>query len=609
MWLIPSIRSAFFGEQNEHADLVTEVVKREPFRVVVTERGTVNSKRNATLSCQVEGGSTIISIVPEGAQVQEPTVSTIAGTVTRIVSSGEDQRYITVRGEPPVVVHPRFAFYVPGVEVEHTVRKGEFTRVLVSLGETVDKGDYLAGDVCCELDASVFEDNLREQQIAITKAEGEVKKEWSNVETQINQNESDIAKAQLDRDLARLDLEKYLKGEALQERLALQGEVNVAEQELAQRLEEYQFVKDNVKLGFKTLQELEAARIAVIKAQTQLDNAQAKLNLQEYTYRRTLKEREALAEETVREIDRVKLKAQQALDFFRASYEAARETYDFELNKLARLKKQLENCLLVAPQAGKVVYANQESRRSEPAVIEEGVQVHERQKIINLPDFSQMKVEVKIHESKISPLEVDQPARIRIDAVPGRIFNGRVSTIPDVPVRGSWPNYDLMFYEIDVLITDQDTSILKPGMNAEVEIIVEQRKDVLQAPVQSLVNVGDEYVAYVLTSEGPKLRRGIQIGQSNNKAIEILDGLEEGDLVVMNPGTQFEPELDELRKELEAEQADHQSKEKEFVGKSEPELQPEPDAGERPDRPSAKKKKARTKAASQPQRVNTAGGG
>jgi HlyD family secretion protein len=250
-------------------------------------------------------------------------------------------------------------------------------------------------------------------------------------------------------------------------------------------------------------------------------------------------------------LERAKRRGQATLAQFQAEYEACKLNYDVELTKLKRLQNQIAACTLRAPQAGEVVYANQRSRRSEPAVIEEGATVRERQTIINLPDLTQMKVDARIHESKISQLvnraESQLPVLVRIDAFPGEAFNGVLDSVSSVPVPGSWPNYDLKEYEAVVRITEPIEKVrrLRPGLTASLEIVVKQRSNVRQVPVQAVLSIGGQYYSYVLTLDGPE-RRIVQLGETNDKFIEILDGLEVGERVILNPRNQFAKELAEL---------------------------------------------------------------
>jgi len=553
----PRVRELAFGRSQQNPDLVFETVKKGPFNVTVTERGVVGSLKNSTLTNSVEGTTTIISIVPEGTDVHGPVRSKVAGTVREIIPSGESQ-IVVVESDATILSTPWFLVPLEGQLIEHRAVMHEYTKVIVDVGERVEAGDYLVGDVLCVLDSFMLEEQEKTQQIAVTQAEADLEKGRKNVEIQINQNLSDIAAAQLKLDLALLDLKKFERGERIQQLNEHKGEVLIAQEELTQAEETYRFYKRLAKKDYKTQVDVETARVAVVKARNKLAVAQEKLNvLQNYTFERTHKELTEMAEEARRELKRVQLSGLAALAQFQAELRARQLTYSVELEKLHRLQRQIKACTLVAPQDGKVVYATQRSRRREPEVIEEGATVRERQRIINLPDFSRMKVEAKIHESKISNVREGMQARIRIDAIPDRVFKGKVEDVPDVPVKGDWPNTDLMLYETQVRIHD-DVTGLKPGMNATVEIISQERDDVIQVPVQALVAVGDGFIAYVRDDESPTgatLRENIKIGVSGSKTVEIKSGLEPGEEVVMNPKTHFGSEISRLRAKVKKSRA------------------------------------------------------
>jgi hypothetical protein len=238
-----------------------------------------------------------------------------------------------------------------------------------------------------------------------------------------------------------------------------------------------------------------------------------------------------------------------------ADYDARKLTLQVEEEKLDRLLKQIKASRLVAPQAGEVVYASQNSRRSEPVVIEEGATVRERQAIINLPDLDNMKIDARIHESRIGRIAVGQPVEIQVDAVAAITYHGILQTVSSVPVPGSWPNTDLKEYEAAIAITDDKDLVrqLKPGMTAEIRIIVDDRdEDVLQVPVQSVLALANKYFTYVFDGKKAE-RREIVVGEANDVFIEIIDGVAEGEQVVMNPRTHFSREINDLETRLSAE--------------------------------------------------------
>ncbi len=408
------------------------------------------------------------------------------------------------------------------------------------------------GDIVCELDSSAYEDKARQQEIDVTQAEANLLIAQKNLEIQKTQNESDIELAKLKYKLAELDLEKYKEGELPQQRDKINGQIQLKKEQLARKKESYDFTRRMTKKGYKSQSDLEAERIAVTQAEIDLQVELVNLRvLEDYTAKRKNAQLEADAKEFKRELDRVILKAKAAMSKATAEVEARKLTLAVEKVKLQEWNERIANCILRAPQDGEIVYAKSSASRrgsSEPEIIE-GATVRERQKIINIPDVTSMKIDAKIHESMISLVRVGQPVTIHADAQPDKVFHGVVAEISSVPLSGSWPNFDIKEYQVAINLTDskEHVSLLRPGLSAYFEIIVQDREDVLQVPMQSVVQVGRDFYCWVL--KGKKLeRRKVKVGESNDTEIEILDGIEEGELTVMNPRTKFADEISELEK-------------------------------------------------------------
>lgn len=413
------------------------------------------------------------------------------------------------------------------------------------------------GDIVCELDASAFEEKAREQEISVTKAEANFSAARENLEIQKNQNDSDIAISKLAYELAQLDLQKYLEGELPQQRDTILGQIQLKREELAREQESYDFVKRMAKKGYRSLSDLESKRITVAKTEIELRVEQDKLRvLENFTSKRDIAQLESDSVELERELERTRRKASAALSKVEAEFESARLTLTVERQKHEEWLRRIENCIIRAPQSGEVVYANENasSRRgsNEPDIFE-GATVRERQAIIHIPDNDLMKIDAKIHESMISRLKLGQKVLVRADAQPGEVYNGVVAEISSVPLSGSWPNYDIKEYQVAINLTDDAEKVrsLRPGLSADFEIIVDDRSDVLQAPVQSVVQVGRQYYTWVVQGQQIQ-RRQIQVARSNETDIEILDGLEPGERVVMNPRSQFSEEITQLEEILGA---------------------------------------------------------
>ncbi len=453
---------------------------------------------------------------------------------------------------------------------------------IVPEGSIVQKGD-----IVCELDSSSIEEKARQQEIDVTKAEAALSAAKENLEIQKNQNASDIAIAALTLELAQLDHDKYINGELPQERDTILGQIRLKEEELARKRESYDFTKRMAKKGYRSLSELEAERIAVTQAEINLKVEKDKLRvLEDYTSKRNIAQLEADATELERELERTRRKAEAALSKAEAEFESSKLTLQVEKEKYQEWLSQIANCTLRAPQGGEVVYANQRSSRrgnDEPDIIE-GATVRERQAIINIPDNTLMKIDARIHESMISKLKTAQPVLIRCDAQPGEVFQGTVAEISSVPMSGSFPNYDIKEYQVAINLTEtpERVSALRPGLSADFEIVVEDRSNVLQAPMQSIVQIGRQYYAWVV--QGTSLsRRQVSIGMSNDTDIEILDGIQVGEKVVMNPRSQFGDEIKDLEETISIARADGDD-EFEFGGDSNKSAEESPrgNGGKRP---------------------------
>jgi len=529
-----------------NSQYILKKAEKAPFRIMITENGTVDSMKNSVLSNRVEGSTTIIMLVPEGSRVNAPAIAEFDGVVEFMDTASESSKTIKLRAED-------------GKEKIYEIALGEFSEILVKDRQAVRRFDYISGDVVCELDSSTLVEKEKEQQIKVTTSRALVEKSEINIEIQETTNSSAVGTAKSLEKLADLDLNKYNApgGEYEQEVATIEGDKKKTEEELSMNMEKYDKVRSQARLGYSNVNELETARLAVTNSLIVLGVNKGKLKvLQEFMFERKMIELTQAAADSKQETIRAGKEGEALMTQLKAELEAARLTYSVEMDKWDMFKRQIQACRLVAPQAGEVVYASQNnSRGSEPVVIEEGAAVRERQAIINLPDVENMKIDARIHESKISRIVVGQPVEIEVDALPGQPYRGVLATVSSVPTPGSWPNTDLKEYITAIEIKDDIARVrmLKPGMNAECRIIVEDRKEpVLQIPIQAVIATSGHYFTYVAVGSEAE-RRELRIGDTNDEYMEILDGVAEGEFVIMNPRTHFSKELSVLEGQLSAE--------------------------------------------------------
>ncbi len=338
--------------------------------------------------------------------------------------------------------------------------------------------------------------------------------------------------------------QEYLEGTYLEETLAVEIEIEEAKESLT-RLEQYlEYSQTLAEKGFITKLQLQADESAVRKAKNQLELA--------------LKKQEVLKEFKVKKMQ-IQLNAD--IKTAEARLKAEDASHKLDLQKRDLINEQIEHCTVYATEVGQVVYANNEGHHGRgEVIIEEGTIIRERQVIIKLPDPSQMQVEAKVSEGKISLVKTGMTVTIRLDAFPDVELEGKVIDVSAYPVGTGWFGTAVKEYETIIKILDPEDALpegesLRPGLTAEVKIRVQRIEDALQVPVQAIIEHGSKLYCVLRDGNGVK-RREVTISASNDKTVVIKSGLEEGELVVLN-ATAFRdeislPELDPKKKSREA---------------------------------------------------------
>jgi RND family efflux transporter MFP subunit len=216
--------------------------------------------------------------------------------------------------------------------------------------------------------------------------------------------------------------------------------------------------------------------------------------------------------------------------------QAKQQTWELQKSREARLLSQIEKCNLRAPGDGLVVYANDPNRfggGTQPK-IEEGATVRERQKIFSLPEVDgPWLVNTKVRETMVARITPGQRVRVQVHAFPDEALPGVVEDVAPLPDPSPFFQFALTVYTTKVKI-ERSLPGLRPGMSAQVEMLLTDLDDVLSIPLQAALEVkGKDYV-YLVTPDGPA-KREVKLGLFNDTMIEIKEGLREGDQVALNP--------------------------------------------------------------------------
>ncbi len=175
-----------------------------------------------------------------------------------------------------------------------------------------------------------------------------------------------------------------------------------------------------------------------------------------------------------------------------------------EANRLrfeSQLKSQQERhewTTVIAPMSGTITRLVVE----EGEIITSGRSAFSRgEAIMRIADLTQMIVRTQINQVEISKIEVGQRAEITVDSHPNRVFEGRVSEIsPSATPRGQNSQDGVIRFEVDIEVLGSPPE-LRPGMSADVDIIVFEESDILQLPIAAVMNPEIVTVAANLTPE------------------------------------------------------------------------------------------------------------
>ena len=145
-----------------------------------------------------------------------------------------------------------------------------------------------------------------------------------------------------------------------------------------------------------------------------------------------------------------------------------------------------------------------------------------------------MQVKVNIHESLIKKIQVGQKAEIRIDAFPNIVFVGTVTSVSQLAdSTRPWLTGGVKQYPTVVKLEDLQGHDLKPGMTAEVRVLVGELENVLVVPVQAIAEHKGDFYAFVDLPGKVELRK-VKIGDNNETHVQILEGLAEGESVALD---------------------------------------------------------------------------
>jgi len=241
------------------------------------------------------------------------------------------------------------------------------------------------------------------------------------------------------------------------------------------------------------------------------------------------------------EVEKAKLDLELAeieVDLIRRRIDATRRAGGEELGVLEANLAQVESevqqirdgigrMVRSAPRDGIVIHVT--NWRNEKKKVGDSCWVAER--VVEIPDLSVMEADGEVEEAEAGRVREGQGVSLHLDAHPDHEYRGVVKSISRAVQEKSWRN-PLKVVQLNLSLSETDPERMRPGMRFHGAIEIDRRDDVILLPVGAVFREDDRTVAYRHGLRGWR-RVALVLGERNTNQVEVLEGLDPGDLVLL----------------------------------------------------------------------------
>lgn len=363
---------------------------------------------------------------------------------------------------------------LPNEQVEVTTPVGgTVIRLLVRPGEAVDAGQPVAmmtSPELAELRTTAL-DRRSEAIAAVKQAQADLRLAQENYRQQQRIAATDVQQARTELSFAQ---ERYEKDKELLDRGAIPRRT---------------FLESETKLA--------EARAALAKAESRLQVSEATAQLK---------------------------RAQSAVEVAQSRIALSEETYQTRLRQLGANPNQDGTITITAPISGTV--ADREATTGESGQ-------DAGKKIMTIVNGSSVQVSANIYEKDLEQVQMGQRVRVKVNGLPNRTFEGRISVIGAV-VEGQTRVVPVKAE------LDNPNGVLKPGMFAELDVLTDRTSTaVLAIPKSALVKTNDQKTIVFVQNGNAFQPVELTLGRDSGDFVEVKNGLFDGDRVVTQRATQL----------------------------------------------------------------------
>jgi len=425
-------------------------------------------------------------------------------------------------------------------EQETIINPVRWTIVIKELapeGSIVKKGQLIIRMECKELDDAVLDQGLivRSAQDDVLAATNKLLVTQKTMEARLEKGRQALQDA-LDDD------EKYEDGEWPQERDEAEEKIMIAtgKLDLAQdKLDSMRRINEDPALQEPySKAEIKGEELNVEQLKLELSRAKTDRRLlHDYTRKRQRRDKKTAVTVSQLELETVELEKETQLRLAESAKASAEDRLNKQEKKLTEFQEDAEKLTVIAKKTGLVIYETRRRHWERPVTVAIDEEVRPHQQLMIIPNMETLRVETHIYEADEERVKTGQPALIRLPAKAGKVFSGKVGKKAAVPdSQNPWLSPGVKQYPVSIEFAGNiDGGNLKPGMNAEAEIIVAELQDVLTVPIAAVFAEGETTYCFRTDGEGNHQQVKVKLGQSSETRAQILSGLSEGDTVLLSP--------------------------------------------------------------------------
>ena len=195
-------------------------------------------------------------------------------------------------------------------------------------------------------------------------------------------------------------------------------------------------------------------------------------------------------------------------------YDAARANYNVDVARLRSSRARLSKTVIKAPFDGFVGI-----RR-----INIGDYATIGQQLVDVVQLDPLRVAFSVPETLLPKVQPGQPVSVFVDAYPDETFTGKITAVA--------PKTDVQGHSLEVRASLPNTELkLRPGLFVRIDVSLGVKQDAIVIPEQAIWPLGQEKIVYVV-EDGQAFQRTVRIGERKPGAVEILTGLEAGEVIV-----------------------------------------------------------------------------